>query len=96
MKPGTQIIYIPSHAEGDPNHPDCKLGFVISQREDISAHFCRYWSKGKPGKELRTTANSELTPDDCLREWPVLTDKEVYNWILKIVTNSLHQTKEGQ
>ena len=63
MKPGTQIIYVPMHAEGDTEHPDCQAGFVTSLRDDFA--FCRYWSKHHPG-ELRTKANSEATPLDCL------------------------------
>ena len=63
MKPGTQVVYVPMHADGDENHPDCEAGFVTSIRGE--AAFCRYWSKHYPG-ELRTKANSELTPLNCL------------------------------
>jgi hypothetical protein len=63
MKRGTQIIYVPMHTEGNLDHPDCEPGFVTSVREDFA--FCRYWSKHSPG-ELRTKANSEGTPLDCL------------------------------
>ena len=56
---GTQILYVPNHANEDENHPDAELGFVTSQRGDTI--FCRYWSKYHPG-ELRTKANSEGTP----------------------------------
>jgi len=63
MKRGTQIIYVPSHADGNVTHPDCQAGFVTSLRNDFA--FCRYWSKHHPG-ELRTRANSEATPFDYL------------------------------
>lgn len=63
IKPGMQIAYIPNHAEGDINHKDVEVGFVTSITENGA--FCRYWSKHNPG-ELRTKANSELTPFDCL------------------------------
>lgn len=63
MKQGTQIAYIPTHAEGDLSHPDVEFGFVIS--EHGNSHFCRYWRNGELGT-LRTTANSELTPTDNL------------------------------
>ncbi len=56
---GTQIIYIPDHAQGDIDHPDCERGFVTSVRGDVA--FCRYWSKFDR-MELRTKANSEGTP----------------------------------
>jgi hypothetical protein len=58
LRSGTQIIYVPDHAEGDADHPDCEHGFVTSVRGDIA--FCRYWSKSHSG--LRTVANSEATP----------------------------------
>ena len=64
LKPGMQIIYVPTHANGDISHPDCEAGFVTSVRGD--AAFCRYWRRDiKPSgyySELRTKANSEATP----------------------------------
>lgn len=60
---GTQIVYVPSHANGDVNHQDCETGFVMAVRGDVA--FCRYWSKTAPNK-LRTEANSERTPIDML------------------------------
>ncbi len=59
---GTQIIYVPDHAEGDIEHPDCEMGFVAAVPEIYNGFIlCRYWSKNFPG-ELRTTVASELTP----------------------------------
>jgi hypothetical protein len=63
LQPGIQIIYVPLHAQGDTQHPDCEAGFVTSVRETVA--FCRYWSKHTPG-ELRTKANSEATPLEYL------------------------------
>jgi len=63
LRPGTQIVYVPGHAEGDAKHPDCEEGFVTSMGTKGDAAFCRYWSRESP-KELRTRANSELTPLD--------------------------------
>jgi len=62
FKTGTQIVYIPNHAE-DENDSVCEEGFVTSINE--KGVFCRYWSKHEPGT-LRTMANSELTPFDNL------------------------------
>ena len=59
---GTQIAYIPSHAKGKIGHKDVQFGFVTSKTQNGA--FCRYFRKD--GKALRTTANSELTPWDCL------------------------------
>lgn len=81
MKPGTQIIYIPNHADRDPNHPDCELGFVTAECRELNSHFCRYWRTGMAGKELRTTANSESTPNENLEEWPILPQAEIDSWI---------------
>ena len=62
---GTQILYVPMHANGDTQHPVVEAGFVPSVRGDVA--FCRYWSKHAPG-ELRTKANSERTPLDSIVE----------------------------
>ena len=59
LRVGTQIIYVPDHADGSLSHPDCQPGFVTSVSKD--GVFCRYWSKHDPST-LRTKANSELTP----------------------------------
>lgn len=59
LKRGTQIIYVPSHAEGNINHPDCERGFVTLYI-NIGVVFCRYWSQQLP-RELRTKVNSEST-----------------------------------
>ena len=53
---GTQIAYIPNHANGTVLHDDVEFGFVTSS--NAGTVFCRYWSKYYPG-ELRTKANSE-------------------------------------
>ena len=56
MNRGTQIIYVPTHANGDVDHPDCEAGFITSTVED--AAFCRYWNKDG---SLRTVSSSEKT-----------------------------------
>lgn len=67
---GTQILYVPNHAEGNLNHPDVQPGFVTSgpvndDEDGYCAYFCRYWRYDHNAKkyigELRTLANSELT-----------------------------------
>ena len=65
MRKGTQIAYIPLHANGNINHPDVEFGFVTSIHRDVDSHYCRYWRKGHLG-ELRTTSCSELTPNEYL------------------------------
>ena len=61
LKRGTQIIYVPTHAENDgTDHPDCERGFVTSST-NTGVAFCRYWSKYSYG-DLRTKAGSERTP----------------------------------
>ena len=71
MRPKTQIVYVPTHAEGNPDHPDCEYGFVVSQSNKLV--FCRFWMKGEEGTTLRTKANSEAcrmedlqVQDSCL------------------------------
>lgn len=56
LKRGTQIAYIPNHADGDINHSSVEQGFVTSTSEKVA--FCRFWSKCYKA-ELRTKANSE-------------------------------------
>lgn len=72
-----QIAYIPDHAEGDIEHPDVEFGFVSSDRGEGGSVFCRYWLKGRNGRELRTTANSEATPRGNLRRHRSASDGEV-------------------
>jgi len=62
---GQQIVYIPSHANGNIKHPDCEFGFVTGVNS-VGDPYCRYWSKSSPG-ELRTKANSECTPKQLVR-----------------------------
>ncbi len=59
---GDQIALVPPHAKRDLEHPDVVFGFVTSiPKRTPDSVFCRYWLKGKAGKELRTKANSELS-----------------------------------
>jgi hypothetical protein len=61
LKPGTQILYVPNHAQGDLDHPDVEKGFVVYVKPETETAFCRYFHKDRP-TVLRTTANSEGTP----------------------------------
>lgn len=63
---GDQIAYIPNHAGGDITHPDVELGFVTSAAQNGAAYHCRFWRKGFGAWTLRTVANSECTPADCM------------------------------
>ena len=74
-KPGDQIAYVPIHAQGDIDHKDVEYGFVSSDKGDYV--FCRYWRNGQNGLALRTTANSEATPRDCLVAHTSATNGEV-------------------
>ena len=58
LERGTQILYVPTHANGRLNHPNVEEGFVTSV-QGIRV-FCRYWSKDESGA-LCTKDNSELT-----------------------------------
>lgn len=83
MEQGTQIAYVPMHANQDITHPDVQFGFVTSEGE-YNHHFCRYWMKGKIGVELRTTANSELTPNSLLVEFASLEQAHIYSWLQQL------------
>lgn len=54
---GDQVIYLPDHAQGNHNHPDCLRGFVTSTNARFV--FVRYFFPGT--LVLRTVANSEST-----------------------------------
>lgn len=65
FKRGDQVLYIPGHAGGDPNHPDVEAGFVTSVTVSGETVFCRYW-RDRQCSGLRTLANSEGTPPGML------------------------------
>ena len=89
LQPGTQIIYVPTHAQEDISHPDCEEGFVTRVKNTHA--FCRYWSKYRPG-ELRTKANSEATPLDCLVIRDTVPQEEVDRMIKVINEENIHIT----
>ena len=62
---GDQVAYLPPHVGGALYHPDVELGFVTSAAAAGGMYYCRFWQKGRPGA-LRTVANSECTPVDCM------------------------------
>ena len=61
MNSRTQVVLIPPHVAGDISNPDCEYGFVTKMHSNGKDAYCRYWSRNKVG-QLRTKANSELTP----------------------------------
>jgi hypothetical protein len=83
FKPGDQIVYIPTHATGDQNHPDREYGFVTSVKPDHGIAFCRYWSRYSLTL-LRTKSCSEATPIGNLRIHKSRPQKEVNELITKI------------
>ena len=67
IKPGTQVTYVPWHANGDVHHPDCEDGFITSAQTNgvhESVAYVRYFHKHRDS--LRTTTCSERTPTCCL------------------------------
>lgn len=86
MERGTQIVYIPDHADGNILHEDCEFGFIWKQHPstDEPAHFCRYWKKNNLG-ELRTVANSELTNDRDLKQIKSVPQSKVDRAIKRIL-----------
>jgi len=61
MQKGTQIIYVPSHCEGDYEHKDVEYGFIMKIDNSGKYAFCRYW-RDSTTHVLRTTSTSEHTP----------------------------------
>lgn len=73
MEIGQQVIYVPDHIKdpfnfGYPN--GAQPGFITSFHPNGGDCFVRYWliENGAPTFELRTKANSELTPCSNLRQ----------------------------
>ncbi len=79
LKRGTQIIYVPSHANGDIHHEDCERGFVITDKGE--SVFCRYFNKDK---SLRNIANSESTSKTDLVVKNTTDQNSINIWIKNI------------
>lgn len=79
---GEQIVYIPNHAGGDPDHPDCERGFVY--RGGSLTAKCRFWHRDQPGV-MRTRANSEKAYCRDLKHIPDYIPQEVVDAWLTII-----------
>ena len=64
-KIGQQIAYVPTHAQGDVNHPDVEFGFVTSQKG--ARVWCRFY-RNPSTTDLRTKLNSEPCSARDLKE----------------------------
>ena len=58
IRVGTQIAYVPPHANGDLGHMAVEYGFVAWMTPGLGACLCRFWRRDLPGV-LRTTSCSE-------------------------------------
>jgi len=95
MKIGTQIAYIPLHANGKITHPDVEVGFVTAEGV-AQTHFCRYWRKDRAGVELRTMANSESTPTSLLIEYQSVSQSVVDEWLFRLEYTKPFQVTKAQ
>lgn len=68
LQPGTQIIYVPRHANGNESHRDGETGYV--ERDEGKRVLCRFWRKGFGARQLRTIANGEY----CSRDTVIVKD----------------------
>jgi hypothetical protein len=62
MKPGTQVVFVPTLANGDINHPDCLPGFIAGPPIGRSI-YVYFWRE--IGVSLRTT-KPQLTDSEHL------------------------------
>lgn len=85
---GTQVLYVPGHANGNERHPDVQAGFVWRDSGG-AAVFVRYFAKGNPDV-LRTRANSESTPRDMLVLRQHHTPEEIAGWVGYIEAAEAH------
>ncbi len=58
IQPGDRVIYIPAHAEGDINHPDCGIGIVKSKNDKFV--FVNYTRNGILQQTAQATDPSDL------------------------------------
>lgn len=86
LPPGTQIAYVPLHAEGDIDHKDVQFGFIVIEKPDMEAYVCRYFNLHSD--ELRTKANGEITPKLMMRVH--------YHHPKALVAKLIHDILEGR
>jgi hypothetical protein len=74
FQPGNRVVYVPTHAEGDLDHPDCEYG-VVSSTDNVFV-FVRYWpsleytgwnitSQATSPEDLVFGSNGKPLPDNC-------------------------------
>lgn len=88
--PGTQIIYLPPHANGIYSK-DAERGFVTSVSVEQKIIFCRFWSNHHDG--LRTTANSEATPIDRMVIKETVPQEKVDELMKELYSNTLNDKR---
>lgn len=86
---GIQVIYVPTHAEDDLDHPDCEEGFVTSVKGGYA--FVRYFAKDG-GARLRTTTCSESTPICAL----VVVVHRPQEWVEHLLDQLGYKYKKGK
>ena len=82
-KPGVQIAYFPTHANGNWYHPDLEEGFVECVNKDERTATCRFWNK-RGMRTLRTLANGEKCSVDDLMSF-VSVQQSVVEKLLKLI-----------
>lgn len=60
FEPGDKVRYVPNHAHGNVNHPDCEDG-IVSSTNDVNV-FVRYYYHAV----LKDTAQS-TSPEDLVK-----------------------------
>lgn len=58
IEPGDRVIYVPTHANGDINHPDCEYGIVSSWNN--RGIFVKYVRNGIPQMTAELTDPNDL------------------------------------
>lgn len=61
MEPGDRVIYVPSHANGDLNHPDCEYGIIKTWNDTYI--FVNYVKNGIPQMTAQATRPVDLFLD---------------------------------
>ena len=71
---GLRVIYIPSHANGDRNHPHCQHGVVSSVNDRFV--FVKYDTS-----ERRMTTGNEPYTAAATNPWDLVIENELIRWI---------------
>lgn len=84
MDKGTQIIHLPKKANGNPNHPMRRTGFIDHIKNGKA--YCWFWRKDEQNRTFHTIEDEEPTEVDLSSLVYVATTEKKYvdHWVSKL------------